>query len=135
QTWFGTPSSSTAQADTPTTGFSHVASSLVMSSYAASTGSALLQCLVDVAEQVGCVFQPDREPDRTVIDPRGEAVGPRHLRVRRRGRVHRQRAGIADIDRVIDQPQCADETRARGIAALQFELQHAAAMAAEVAFH
>ena len=81
----------------------------------------LLQRLVEVADQVVGVLDPDREAHRVVGRPGQRALLVGELAVGGRGRVEDQRAGVAEVGHMAEQIDRIDQPDAGVVAALELE--------------
>ena len=83
------------------------------------------QGLVEVLEDVVDVLDADAKPDDVRRDAGGLLLVLGHLPVRRRGRMRRQRAHVADVDEALEDLERVVELDAGLVAALDAEAQQA----------
>jgi hypothetical protein len=89
-------------------------------------GSNAVKRLGDVGDDVLWVFNADRQSDKGARDACGRLLLRIELAMRRRARMNREAARIADIGEVVEELQPVDETERRLLAALRLEADKAA---------
>ena len=92
----------------------------------------LLQCLLDVVQDVIDMLQADGEPDEVGCHPRGQLFLRRKLLVRRGGRMDRQRLGIPHIGKMGDQSKGVDKFPSRFYASLDAKTKDGAGSLGQV---
>src|SRR5579863_262084 len=79
------------------------------------------QRLPEILDDIGCGFEPDRNPDQFLADAGGSERGLVHLLMRRARRMDHQRLGVTDIGEMARQPHRLDEFSTGRASALDAE--------------
>src|SRR3954471_13252389 len=78
-----------------------------------SPASGFSESLLKVEQKILFVLDPDRQPQRSLLDAEASAIGRRHAAVRSRGWMGDERARLTDVDEMREQAEPL-QRRARG---------------------